>query len=148
VIGEPVEVVKQQTTILLLCSDSNLRLVMQEVLENKGYVVLPASDLSRAVDWLSRCKPDLLLVRPYLSGISGYEAALYLRTKCHGIRIMMVSGYLQDNRLQYQWSLQGIEVFPKPFTGEEFLEKVANVLTAPNPAPRDAPAANGAVSPH
>jgi DNA-binding response OmpR family regulator len=128
VIGEPTDVVRKETTILLLCSDSNLRMVMQEVLENKGYVVLPASDLSRAVDWLSRCKPDLLLVRPYLSGISGYEAALYLRTKCHGIRIMMVSGYLDDDRLQYQWSLQGIEVFPKPFSGAEFLETVAGVL--------------------
>jgi len=128
VIGEPVEVVKQQTTILLLCSDSNLRLVLQEVLEDKGYVVLPSGDLSRAVDWLSRCKPDLLLVRPFLSGISGYEAALYLRTKCHGIRILMVSGYLQDDRLQYQWSLQGIEIFPKPFTADEFLQIVANVL--------------------
>jgi len=140
VIGEPLEVVKQQTTILLLCSDSNLRLVLQEVLEDKGYVVLPASDLSRAVDWLSRCKPDLLLVRPYLSGISGYEAALYLRTKCHGIRILMVSGFLQDDRLQYQWSLQGIEVFPKPFTGEEFLQTVANVLATRNDVPTDATA--------
>lgn len=147
-IGEPVEVVKQQTTILLLCSDSNLRLVMQEVMENKGYVVLPASDLSRAVDWLSRCKPDLLLVRPYLSGISGYEAALYLRTKCHGIRIMMVSGFLQDDRLQYQWSLQGIEVFPKPFTGEEFLQKIANVLNAPSPVPAEARASRAAISPN
>jgi DNA-binding response OmpR family regulator len=148
VIGEPVEVVKQQTTILLLCSDSNLRLVMQEVLEEKGYVVLPASDLSRAVDWMSRCKPDLLLVRPYLSGISGYEAALYLRTKCHGIRIMMVSGFLQDDRLQYQWSLQGIEVFPKPFTGEEFLQKIANVLAAPRPVPTEATSSSGAIPPH
>jgi DNA-binding response OmpR family regulator len=140
VIGEPLEVVKKETTILLLCSDSNLRLVLQEVMEDKGYVVLPASDLSRAVDWLSRCKPDLLLVRPYLSGISGYEAALYLRTKCHGIRILMVSGYLQDDRLQYQWSIQGIEVFPKPFTGEEFLQTVASVLTTGNSIPADAPA--------
>jgi CheY-like chemotaxis protein len=128
VIGEPRNVVRQETTILLLCSDSNLRLVLQEVLEDKGYVVLPASDLSRAVDWLSRCKPDLLLVRPYLSGISGYEAALYLRTKCHGIRILMVSGFLDDDRLQYQWSLQGIAVFPKAFSGEDFLQTVSEAL--------------------
>lgn len=137
-IGEPRDVVKKETTLLLLCSDSNLRLVLQEVLEEKGYVVLPASDLSRAVDWLSRCKPDLLLVRPYLSGISGYEAALYLRTKCHGIRIMMVSGFLQDDRLQYQWNIQGIEVFPQPFSGEEFLQKVADVLAVASPVPTDA----------
>ncbi|MGH9617172.1 MAG: response regulator [Acidobacteriaceae bacterium] len=129
-IGEPQEVVKKQTTILLLCSDSNIRLVLQEVLEASGYVVLPASDLSRAVDWLSRCEADLLLVRPYLSGISGYEAALYLRTKCHGLRILMVGGYLDDERIQYRAGLKAIELFPKPYTAAEFTQKVADVLAA------------------
>lgn len=127
-IGEPLAVVQKQTTILLLSSDSNIRLVLQEVLEAKGYVVLPAGDLSRAVDWLSRCTPDLLIVRPYLSGISGYEAALYLRTKCHGIRILMVGGFLEDERVQYRTSLKKIEVFPQPFTADEFLQKVSDVL--------------------
>jgi DNA-binding response OmpR family regulator len=128
VIGEPLAVVQKQTTILLLSSDSNIRLVLQEVLEAKGYVVLPASDLSRAVDWLSRCTPDLLIVRPYLSGISGYEAALYLRTKCNGLHILMVGGFLEDERIQYRASLKKIEVFPKPFTAEEFTQKVSDVL--------------------
>lgn len=127
-IGEPVAAVQKQTTVLLLSSDSNIRLVLQEVLEARGYVVLPAGDLSRAVDWLSRCTPDLLIVRPYLSGISGYEAALYLRTKCHGLRILMAGGFLEDERIQYRASLKKIEVFPKPFTAEEFLQKVSEVL--------------------
>lgn len=127
-IGEPLAVVQKQTTILLLSSDSGIRLVLQEVLEAKGYVVLPAGDLSRAVDWLNRCKPDLLIVRPYLSGISGYEAALYLRTKCNGLRILMVGGFLEDERIQYRVSLKKIEVFPKPFTAAEFTQKVSEVL--------------------
>jgi hypothetical protein len=55
-------------------------------------------------------------------------------------RILMVSGFLDDDRLQYQWSLQGIEVFPKPFSGEEFLQTVANVLATRNNVPTDAPA--------
>jgi DNA-binding response OmpR family regulator len=130
VIGELLTVPQKQTTILLLSSDSDIRAVLQEVLEAQGDVVLPASDLSRAVDWLGRCTPDLLIVSPYLSGISGYEAALYLRTKCNGLRILMVDGFLEDERIQYRASLKKIEVFPKPFTAAEFLQKVSDVLAS------------------
>ena len=129
-IGELLAVPQKQTTILLLSSDSAVRLVLQEVLEAQGHVILPASDLSRAVDWLIAAPADLLIVSPYLSGISGYEAALYLRTKCNGLRILMVGGFLEDERIQYRASLKKIEVFPKPFTSAEFLQKVSDVLAS------------------
>lgn len=129
-IGELLAVPQKQTTILLLSSESDIRRVLQEVLEAQGHVILPASDLSRAVDWLSRCAPDLLIVSPYLSGISGYEAALYLRTKCNGLRILMVGGFLEDERIQSRTTLKEIEIFPKPFTAAEFLQKVSDVLAS------------------
>jgi DNA-binding response OmpR family regulator len=130
VIGESLAVSRKQATILLLSSDQIIRAVLQEVLEAEGYIVLPSGDLSGAVDWLTRSTPDLLIVRPYLSGMPGHEAALYLRTKCHGMRILMVGGFLEDDRLQSRSSVQGIKVFPKPFTAAEFTRKVSDVLAA------------------
>ena len=130
-IGESLEVSRKHATLLLLASDQVLRDALQEVLKAQGYVVLPAGNLAGAVDWLSRCKPDLLIVRPYLSGIPGDEAALYIRTKCHGIRILMVSGFLDDERLHNRSSLRAIEVFPKPFTAAEFTKRVSDMLAAP-----------------
>lgn len=129
-IGESSAVTRKQATILLLSSDPIVRQVFQEVLEAQGYVVLPADDLSNAVDWVSRSKPDLLIVSPYLSGIPGHAAARYLRTKCHGLRILMVGGFLDDERLQYRSSIAAIAVFPKPFTAAEFIEKVSEVLAS------------------
>ncbi len=137
-IGESLPVSRKHATLLLLASDPLLRLALQEVLKAQGYVVLPAGDLASAVDWVSRCKPDLLIVRPYLSGMPGHEAALYIRTKCHGIRILMVSGFLEDDRLQYRSSLRAIEVFPRPFTAAEFTSRVSDML-ASNPADLDQP---------
>lgn len=117
-------------TILLVASDPVVLLVFKDVLEAKGYVVLPAPHLAGAVDWLGRSRPDLLIVRPYLNGITGHDAALYLRTKCHGLPVLMVSGFLDDDRLRYREALHAIEVFPKPFAVAEFTQKVADMLAS------------------
>ena len=120
-----------RTTILVLMSDPIMRPVVQETLENEGYTVLPAADLGTAVDRLKEMTPDLLIIRSYIESIPGYEAARYLRTKCPGLRVLMVSGLIDDDRVQYRMALEGFEVFPKPFTAADLLEKVKDVLQKP-----------------
>jgi CheY-like chemotaxis protein len=115
-------------SILLLVSDSLVLSVMQEVLEREGYVVLPATNLGSAVDLLKDCTPDLLITRTYISGMPGHEAAKYLRNKCPHMRVLMVGGLLEDDRLQYRMALERFEVFPKPYTSAQLIEKVKEVL--------------------
>ncbi len=120
---------KMNETILLLSSEPIVRLVFQETLQYGGYSVLAAGDLGTAVDRLKASKPDLLIIRPYVEDISGYKAATFLRTKCHGLRVLVVAGLIDDDRLQNRMSLGGFEVFPRPFTAAELLEKVKDVLS-------------------
>jgi DNA-binding response OmpR family regulator len=115
--------------ILLVISDTLARVVIQEALEKGGYLVNPAGDLGTAVKRLSESKPDLLIVSPYIEDISGYETAKYLRTKCHGLAVLMVSSLIDDDRLDYRMELQGFEVFPKPYSVAELLAKVNDVLS-------------------
>ena len=115
-------------SILLLVSDSLVLSVMQETLEHEGYLVFPAGELGTAVNWLNDSTPDLLITRTYISGMPGHEAAKYLRNKCHHMRVLMVGGLLEDNRLQYRLALEGFEVFPKPFPAAQLIEKVKEVL--------------------
>ena len=117
-----------KATILLLCSDPVIRSVLESILESEGYVVLPAASLGSAVNWLEKCTPALLIIRPYVENITGHDAALYLRTKCHGIPVLIVSGLPDDDRLRYREALRSFDVFPQPFTAEELLEKVRQVL--------------------
>lgn len=117
-----------KATILVFCSGPVMRHVLQDVLESDGYVVQTAGELGEAVDRLRQSKPDLLLVRPYVENISGHDAARYLRTMAHGLAVLIVGGTLDDDRLRYRESLLEFDVFPKPFTAAELLDKVREVL--------------------
>ena len=116
------------TTILLLVSDPLVRSVLQDTLEREGYTVVTAGDLGSAVDRLTEVTADLLITRTYVEGMTGHDAATYLRTKSPGLRVLMVGGLLDDQRLKSRESLEGIDVFPKPYSPRELLQKVKDVL--------------------
>jgi CheY-like chemotaxis protein len=120
-----------ETTILLLISEPLVRVVIQELLERGGYLVMGTGDLGTAVDRTSECKPDLLIISPYVETISGDHAAKYLKARCPSMRVLMVAGMLADDRLRYRAELEKVAIFPEPFTGPELLDKVREVLSAP-----------------
>jgi len=120
-----------KATILLLVSDPLVRSVLRETLEREGYSVLATGDLGQAVDRLKECAPDLLITRTYVQSLPGHEAAMYLRTKCTKMRVLMLGGLLDDDRLRHRAALQEFDVFPKPYTAAELLQKVTDVLSKP-----------------
>jgi DNA-binding response OmpR family regulator len=115
--------------ILLLVSDSVARVVIQETLEHRGYAVMAAGDLGTAVKRMSESRPDLLIISPYIEDISGYDTAKFLRTKYHGLPVLMVAGLIDDDRLEYRLELEGFEIFPKPYSAAELLAKVKDMLS-------------------
>jgi DNA-binding response OmpR family regulator len=120
-----------KTTILLLVSDPLVRSVMEEILEHEGYSVWATGDLGHAVGYLKQVTPDLLITRTYVQNIPGHDAAKYLRTKSLGMKVLMVGGLLDDNRLHYREELEGFEIFPKPYPAAELLHKIKEVLSKP-----------------
>jgi DNA-binding NtrC family response regulator len=128
---------KLNTTILLLVSDRLVRSVVGETLDREGYMVIPVGDLGSAVDWLKTSTPDLLIVRTYVSDMEGHDAAKYLQTKCPSMRVLMVGGLLDDKRLQYREAIAGFEVFPKPYTAGQLIEKVKEVLATAREGAKD-----------
>jgi DNA-binding response OmpR family regulator len=115
-------------TVLLLISDPLVCTVFRETLERGGYVVVPTHDLGTALDWLMKSKPDLLVTRSYVSGMTGHDAAKYLRTKCPAMPVLIAGGFPDDDRIQYREALEGFDIFPKPYSPSELLEKVKEVL--------------------
>ena len=120
-----------ETTILLLISEPLVRLVIQEVLERAGYLVVATGDLGNAVDRIHETSPDLLIISPYVETITGHQAAKYLQSRCPTMRLLMVAGLLADDRLQYRAELERIEIFPEPFTASQLIEKVRQVMSEP-----------------
>ena len=118
-------------TILLLISDQLSLSVVQEVLEREGYVVLPTGNFRNEpwTGWTS-ANPISLIVRSYISSMPGHEAAKYLHAKCPRMRVLILGGLLDDDRLKYRNELDGFHVFPKPYPAAQLLEKVKEVLNA------------------
>jgi DNA-binding NtrC family response regulator len=103
---------------------------MKEVLEGAGYVVLATGSLEVAVDTLARGKVDLLITHPYVDNITGHGAAKYLRARNPKMGILIVAGLLDDDRFKYRADVEGFEIFPPPFTADQLIEKVEEVLKA------------------
>ena len=127
-------------TVLLLASDPIIRKAFGRTLEAAGYTVLAVGDIGGAVDWLKDCTPDLLMIRHYTESMPGHEAAVYLRKKVPGIPVLMVGGLLDEAGLENRDVIEGFEVFPKPFSATELLDRVKEVLAKyshhhPNPRP-------------
>lgn len=116
------------STILLLVSDPLMRTIFDETLQRAGYLVVAAGDVGSAVDRLKEMRPDLLIIRPYISSMPGHMAADYLRTKCPGLPVMIVAGLMDDDRIHIQNAVEDFYVFPKPFPPSDFLDKVKEVL--------------------
>jgi DNA-binding response OmpR family regulator len=125
-IPRPTDVIPK--AIMLLISDPVVRAVIKEVLENHGYQVLSTSTLGAAVDTLKDCRPELLITRGYVDNLPGYEAAVYLRKKVPGLPVLMLSGFPDDDRLTNRATLNGFGMFPKPYTVDELMAKVEQVM--------------------
>lgn len=121
---------RENTLILLLISDPGMRTVVGDSLSSQGYLVRTAGDIGTAVDRLKESTPDLLIIRPYINSMPGHEAVSYLRTLSPGLRVLMVGGLIDDDRLSYRDALRNIHVFPKPFTAGQLLEAVKEALTS------------------
>ena len=119
---------KTTAMILVLSSEPVVRSVMKETLERAGHTVLATGDVGKAVDLLNECTPDLLIIHPYVADLPGLEAAKYLHAKCPTMRVLMVAGLLDDDRLSDRLALHGFKVFPEPFTVAQLLAKVRDVL--------------------
>jgi DNA-binding NtrC family response regulator len=115
-------------TILLITSDPDVRGVMQDWLEREGHLVVAENSLGGAVDRLKDIRPDLLIIRPYISSMPGHEAAIYLRTKRPGMPVLMFGGLIDDERLKHRNELEAFHVFPPPVTPQQLVGEVRRIL--------------------
>ena len=122
---------RQNTLIMLLISDPDMRTVIRDSLTSQGYFVLATAEIGMAVDRLKEGTPDLLIIRPYINSMPGHDAVKYLRTRCPGLRVLMVGGLIDDARLSYRDLLENITIFPKPFSAEQLLDAVEEALSRP-----------------
>jgi PAS domain S-box-containing protein len=122
-------------TVLFVEDEVALRDLMQRVLAKGGYTVLAAGDGLEALAAVeAHAGPiDLVVTDVIMPRMSGPELAARLRARDPGIRLLYVSGYTAD-QLRSQTDLGAdATLLPKPFTSDELLRKVREILDRPRP---------------
>jgi len=118
-------------TILLVEDEEAVRDLIQTVLVEHGYDVIPARDPRHAEQLASSYAREihLLLTDVVMPGTSGRELATRITPLRPGIRVLFMSGYTENVITTGGMLEQGLAFLQKPFSPAVLVEKVREVLS-------------------
>jgi PAS domain S-box-containing protein len=122
-------------TILLVEDEETLRRLVCAALREHGYQVLEARHGAQA---MLRCENyrgpiHLLLTDVILPKLSGRELADRLTPKHPGLQVLYMSGYTENTIIHHGVMDSEMNFIQKPFSPEELLRKVRDLLDQPSP---------------
>lgn len=121
-------------TILVVDDELAVRLLITEVLEELGYLVLQAERGAEALVILqSKAAIDLLITDVGLpGGMNGRQVADAARSVRPDLKILFVTGYAENAALAHDTLEPGMYVLPKPFSIAALTARVAELLESAN----------------
>ena len=122
-------------TILLVEDQREVRDVVRQALQRHGYHVLEAVDGDAALALLlAGAGPiHLVLTDVVMPNMSGRELVDKITQHDRSIRVLYTSGYTDDAIVRHGVLDPGIAFIQKPFTPEQLLTRVRDVLGRPDP---------------
>ena len=121
--------------ILVIEDQEEVRSLAARVLRMKGYTVIEAADAAEARSITEEGKVDLLLSDVILPGINGPALVEELLPANPGLKALFVSGY-DDQSLENAGIILTDPFLRKPFSAEELVSKVREVLDTRRVLPR------------
>ena len=122
-------------TLLFVDDDADFRTVAALILRRAGYEVLEAASGAAALEEVQRHSGsiDLLITDMMMPGMNGRQLAQRFTKLRPGVRILYVSGVVDEASAREAIAGEDADFLEKPFEGETFTTKVRELLPA---APR------------
>jgi len=114
--------------VLLLEDDPEMRETLEELLQEEGYQVQSTGRGEEAVALATRTSFDLFVSDIRMDGIDGLEAIGRARRHCPGLASLVVSGYASEQETLRALQLHVGGYLRKPFSRQEFLQSVREIL--------------------
>lgn len=119
-------------TILLVEDENAVRNIVRIVLTRYGYKVLEASNGNEALEIVRTYEQPIhmLLTDVVMPGMHGPEVAKAVVSKMPSIRVIFMSGYVDDARTREGLADATASFIQKPFSSEDLAHKVRAILDA------------------
>jgi two-component system, cell cycle sensor histidine kinase and response regulator CckA len=119
----------ESTTVLLAENEASARTVLLTILDRAGYSMIVAENGREALDLARKYYSviHLLLTNFRMPGITGTELARQIRLERPNIKVMLISGYLEDNiEIVHQ---EGFAFLQRPFPQALLLQHISELLS-------------------
>jgi CheY-like chemotaxis protein len=123
-------------TILLVEDDEAIRTVTAAILRALGYQIYPMADSKEAFEMFAgpNAPPfELLLSDIVMPNLGGRELADRMRSVKPDLKVLFMSGYVDDPVILQAVQEAAVPFLEKPFTRETLAKKVREALDAPTP---------------
>jgi signal transduction histidine kinase/CheY-like chemotaxis protein len=127
---EPPRAADASITVLVVDDDAQVRSSVAEMLDELGYTTLQAANGHEGLQVLRSARQlDLLITDVGMpGGMNGCQLANEARTLRPGLKILFITGYIQNADLGSDVLEHGTEVLTKPFGLETFASKVRGLI--------------------
>jgi len=126
-------------TILLVDDEEVARQMLVEVLTHQGYTVLDAGRSAAALALAEKAPIDLLVTDMSMPGMSGWDLAKSLRSRCPGLPVLFMSGYDEHETACWGRMEPPVKRLFKPFSLETFLDQARLLLDHQKKTPAPGP---------
>ncbi|MFT5387474.1 MAG: excisionase family DNA binding protein [Lysobacterales bacterium] len=116
--------------VLIVEDEVSMVHAIKRVLDGKLFEKCVAHDGFTAGFRFNQFQPDLVLLDIKMPGFDGFEVCANIR-KCiknNSVKILIISGCIDDEGIKRVKSLGANDVLTKPFSNTELLQKVNNLL--------------------
>jgi PAS domain S-box-containing protein len=116
-------------TVLVVEDEDGLRDVAKRLLMQQGHPVLVAANADEAVELFEgNASIEVLLTDVVMPGLSGPELARQLVERRPGLKVIYMSGYLEDTIVRHGVLRPGIAFLRKPFSAETLGRKIREMF--------------------
>lgn len=127
-------------TVLIIDDEDSVRVVLRAVLEAHGYQVIEASDGATGLELFRQNlrRIQAVCTDVMMPGLQGPEVVRQLVALRADVRILMMSGVIEDGASFAEVPSRQIAFLSKPMTGPALLRTLRQMLSGPDPvAPRN-----------
>ena len=122
---------KAPNSKILVVDDSNTNVVLMDaILNEKGYQIETALNAKEAYIILKKDRPDLILLDLLMPKISGFEFLEQIKRNngTKDIPVIVISAVTNSDKINRTIKLGAIEFIKKPINIQNFIKKVETIL--------------------